>query len=158
MAIWTTPLLVAQGTPVRHEALKKFLGLSDAEVSQLQAQSTRSSVALTDSQKAKLADVAAVLERAWIYQAVTLGLINAARWSGGYRCYDEPSYLGLSLTREQFDKLRSLQEEPKALRLAVLTGVQRELLSWYEADLELVNQAIDLGLVSKPPSGEPLCH
>src|SRR5690606_18045038 len=110
-------------------ALLRFLGLSDAEIARLEKEGTMSSVMLNGSQEARLGEVARVLDHAYIFRAVELGLIDADRWPGGYLCYDQPSYLGLQITPGQFDELRRLEEGPKAARLAVLTDAQRKRLA-----------------------------
>jgi hypothetical protein len=111
---------------------------------------------LTDFQKHRLDEAAGVLQQAWVYQAVSVGLISTQQWPGGNLCYDEISSLGLQLSAGQFEKLRKLRSEPKALRLEILTDSQLKRLTSFEAKLKLLNEAIDLGLISKPTLSEQL--
>lgn len=150
--------LIAQGTQVKHQALKQFLGLSDADLSRLQAGRSLLGGTLTDFQRRQLNAAAGVLREAWVYQAVSLGLIDAHLWPGNILCYDEMSSLGLQLSAGQLEKLMRLRNQPKALRLAVLTDSQLKRIASFEAQLELVSEAIDLGLIAKPSRAEPLCH
>ena len=153
-AFVTIPLLSAQVSQGAHKTLQQFLSLSDSELSRLQMEKNRSSVTLTDFQQRQLDEAAGVLRHAWVYQAVSLGLISARQWPGTALCYDEISSLSLQLSREQLEALRKL---PIDQPLKVLTDAQRNRLATHEAKLGLATDAIALGLIPRPARGEPLC-
>jgi hypothetical protein len=153
-----TVTLAGQESQEQHRALKLFLGLGDAESVRLSQKRPDAAVALTDSQRRKLEEVAEVLSKAWVYQAVNFGLIPEELWPGQTLCYDEISGQGLGLTGAQTGELQRLRSQPRAARLAVLTKSQLARLASFEAQLQLLNQAIDLGLLKRPAASERLCH
>jgi len=157
VAFVTIPVLTAQVSQGAHKTLQRFLSLSDSELSRLQMEKNRSSVTRTDFQQRQLDEAAGVLRHAWVYQAVSLGLISARQSPGTALSYDEISSLSLQLSRDQLEALRKLPSEPIEQRLKVLTDAQRQRLATYEAKLELATDAIALGLIPRPARGEPLC-
>ena len=59
----------------------------------------------------------------------------------------------------EIDKLQAQTNSTRRnLALAVLDEAQRTKLAEFQSALQLVNEAIELGLISKLPVGEPLCH
>ncbi len=150
-----------QSPQERYRALRQFLGLSDAEFSRLGPRRPDGVVALDDSQRRKIEEVAGVLHNASVYNAVELGLISEKHWPDGNLCYNEIDSRGLGLNRAQLEELQGLRSqpsEPRSTRLAVLTKSQLERLASYEAQLQLLNQAIDLGLIRRPTPAERFCH
>ena len=165
---------------------------------------------LTEEQRHKLTDAAAVLQlQNGAMQLVSVGAINCSQWPGMCACFypirRDDTKLGLSeaqLARlEQLriarlgpmnelrrrigataarlanaprdepasaDRLRKelaeLQKQSEdvadthALVLDVLDDMQKIKLAAFEADLRLVNEAMDIGLLTRPGKGEPLCN
>ena len=150
-----------QSPQERYRALRQFLGLSDSEFSRLGPRRPDGVVALAASQRRKIEEVAGVLHNASVYNAVELGLISDKHWPDGNLCYNEIDSRGLGLNRAQLEELQGLRSqpsEPRSTRLAVLAKSQLERLASYEAQLQLLNQAIDLGLVRRPTPSERFCH
>ncbi len=158
LTLLTVAALGGQNAQEPYRELKQFLGLGDPEWARLRQPGSHASMELDDSQRRKIAGLAEVLRSAWVYNAVQVGLISKERWAGGILCYDEMVAQGLGLTHAQVVELRTLRDQPRAARLAVLTKSQLARLASYETQLQLVNQAIELGLVSRPTGGEHLCH
>ena len=150
--------LAGQKTQEQQAALQQFLGLDDAASARLSQRRPDAVGALNDSQRRKLEEVAEVLDKAWVYQAVRLGLISKEQWPGQTLCYDEISSQGLGLTGVQIGQLQRLRLQPRAAKLTVLTKSQLERLRSFEAQLQILNQAIDLGLLRRPATNERLCH
>ena len=69
---------------------------------------------------------------------------------------DSPAVVQLGA---EIDKLQAqTNSRRRDLALAVLDEAQRTKLAEFETALQIANEAIELGLIPKPPVGEPLCH
>ena len=158
--------LLGQESGKRYDALKQALGLSDAQLSQLQQ---KRPTGLDDSQRAKLAEIKKVWDR-WDAAALAIefGLIDEKQWTGGALCdfYPIRSYayakeLGLSDAQaQQLEQLRqaSGSRPRRDAARAVLDETQRAKLGELENQLQLASEAIDLRLIAAPARGEILCH
>jgi hypothetical protein len=105
-------------------------------------------------------------------QLVSVGAISCSQWPGMCACFypirQDETKLGLSEAQlAQLEQLRTAYRWPKqseefatshALVLDVLSDEQRAKLTAFEADLRLVNEAMDIGLLTRPSKGEPLCN
>jgi hypothetical protein len=171
LAVLTVPLsLLGQESGKRYDALKQALGLSDAQVSQLQQ---RTPLVLDDAQRAKLPAIQKVWDR-WdaVAFAIQLGLIDEKLWPGGsatlcfypIRASAYATELGLSESQlRQLDQLKEAarathSRPPRDLALAVLDETQRGKVTAFETALQVANEAIELGLIPRPMHGEVLCH
>ena len=165
------PLCVlSQESGSRFEALNQALGLSDAQMSQLQQRSKGLAATgmLDDSQRAKLAEIRKVLDR-WDAAAfaVELGLITNEQWPGGCLCASRvrgnPYSTELGITDAQAQQIERILESVNAKErrepvLAVFDEAQRAKLAAFEAGMQRAREAIQLGLIPRVPKGECLCH
>ncbi len=128
---------------------------------------------LTDTQRDRLSTAASVLEmQSGAMQLVSIGAITCGQWPGTCACFypirQDQTKLGLSEAQmARFEQLRVVYRWPKqsedliashALVLDVLNEEQQTKLAAFEADLRLVNEAMDIGLLARPGKGEPLCN
>jgi hypothetical protein len=161
--------VLGQESGNHYEALKQALGLSDAQLSQLQQ---RRPTALDDSQRTSLAAIRKVLDR-WDAAdlALGVGLIDEKLWPAGMLCpfssvraYAYAKELGLSDAQvAQLDQLGQTARAthtvpPRDLALAVLDDTQKVKLAEFETALQVANEAIELGLILKRGRPEVLCH
>ena len=130
---------------------------------------------LDRSQQAKLAAIENVLNRYHAAsEAIVLGLISVRQWPGAPLCYYPirtfASEFGLSDSQvRRFEQLeqsardllvgkQAADARPRRdLAVAILDDGQRAKLAEFETALQVLNEAIELGLIPDPPKGELLC-
>jgi hypothetical protein len=164
--------------------LKAILRLTEAQIERLQrvqahthpwqpeedAARSLALAILTQDQRNKLAAAASILQfQNGAMQLVSVGAIGRGQWPGTCACFYpiRRDYTNFGLTDAQlarFEQLRIAYHRPAksedlaasyALVLDVLNEQQRIKLIAFEANLRLVNEAIDIGLLNRPPKGDP---
>jgi hypothetical protein len=90
-------------------------------------------------------------------------LRSVARCACFYPIRQDETKLGLSeaqLARLERLRLAELQKQSEdvAVTLDVLDDTQKIKLAAFEGDLRLLNEAMDIGLLTRPVKGEVLCN
>jgi len=164
------PSLIVRGQESgnRYQALQQALGLSDSQLSQLQLAPKGSQHVriLNATQRTKLAAIEKVLGRGDMESlAVSAGLIDGQKWPGPPLCYYPVAIFAseLDLNESQIWQLERLRQDTptksgRDLKLAVLNDAQKAKLAAFETALDLVGQAVELGLTPYRLGGEMLCH
>ena len=121
-------------------------------------------VILDGSQRTKLKTITEVFNR-WRMAdlAITAGLISARQWPGSTLCLLPISSTAteLALTDSQVSQLEELRRggdvTRRGLAMALLSDSQKAQIWNLEDEMELASEAIKMGLIPRPPKGEPLC-
>ena len=129
------PAMCACFYPIRRDDTK--LGLSEAQLARFE--------------QLRIARLGPMNELQRRIGATAARLANAPR--------DEPA--SADRLRKELAELQKQSEDvadTHALVLDVLDDMQKIKLAAFEADLRLVNEAMDIGLLTRPGKGEPLCN
>jgi hypothetical protein len=135
---------------------------------------------LTDAQKTKLTAIAKVTERTKAAaSAIDLGLLSEEQWPTNLVCAhfgvdaDPAKAFGaeFGLTSKQIEQLSQLWDDAQhplhgaepgppsyEAAVAVLDAAQKAKLTAFENEIQIANEAIELGLLAVLKVGEPLCH